>query len=163
MMSHARCGFSLIEMLVATAVLLVAVGVLSELAGVGRRHIRGAKDGAAAQRICQNLLNEILSGSMPLETITDVETPDDPEWTYSVEIKPLDQFRWEPGLAELRVAVAKASEESTPGRPFSLTRWIRYVSTEKSVTPPREGRNEAPALREGRPSSARPASGGRQP
>ncbi len=46
MVAQPRLGFSLMEMLVATAILLVAVGVLTELADVGRRHARGAEDAA---------------------------------------------------------------------------------------------------------------------
>jgi prepilin-type N-terminal cleavage/methylation domain-containing protein len=155
MVAKPRAGFSLIEMLVATAILLVAVGVLTELADVGRRHARGAEDAAAAQRICQNLLEGILCGALPLEATPETLVPEEPEWTYLVEVKPLERFKWEPGLAELRVTVTKTAVGSKPGKPFSLSRWIRYPSGEKT---PREGINR-PAASPNR----RPVSGGPRP
>jgi general secretion pathway protein I len=131
MVSRARSGFSLMEMLVVTAVLLVAVGVLAELAGVGRQHARAAEDAATAQRTCQNLVQEILCGALPLEAVSEAVVPETPEWTYSIALRPLEQFEWDPGLAELRVTVAKTPDGSKPGKPFSLTRWVRYSSRGK--------------------------------
>jgi prepilin-type N-terminal cleavage/methylation domain-containing protein len=135
-MSQSRCGFSLIEMLVATAIVLVSVGVLSELAGVGQRHARAAEDAATAQRLCQNLLEGILCGGAPLETTQDAVVKEDPDWTYSVELKPLDDYAWEPGLAELRVTVTKTSEAASPSRSFSLVRWIRQKSPQYGEVKP---------------------------
>jgi hypothetical protein len=120
------------EMLVATAVLLVAIGVLSELADVGRQHARGAEDAATAQRLCQNILDEILCGARPLESISETVMPEESQWTYSIELKPLERFEWDPRLAELRVTVMKTPADSKPGKPFSLTRWVRYPSGEKT-------------------------------
>ena len=68
MVARPRQGFSLMEMLVATAILMVAVGVLTELADVGRQHARGAEDAATAERICQNVLDEVLCGARPLQS-----------------------------------------------------------------------------------------------
>jgi hypothetical protein len=119
-------------MLVATAILLVAVGVLSELADVGRQHASGAEDAATAQRICQNILDEILCGARPLASLSDTVLPEEPEWTFSIELKPLERFEWEPRLAELRVMVTKTPEDSKPGKPFLLTRWVRYSTGEKT-------------------------------
>lgn len=130
MIAPRRAGFSLMEMLVATAILLVAVGVLSELAYIGTRHADRAEAAATAQRMCQNILEEILSGGRPLESVSDAATSESSEWHYSVEIKPLERFRWSPGLAELRVTVVPASEGAESGRSVSLSRWIRYVSPE---------------------------------
>ncbi len=142
MVARPRLGFSLMEMLVATAILLVAVGVLTELADVGQRHARGAEDAATAQRICQNLLDEMLCGARPLDSVSDTVVAEEPDWTFSVELKPLERFEWDPRLAELRVTVMKTPEDSQPGKPFSLTRWIRYPSGDKasaqaSTSPPR--------------------------
>jgi prepilin-type N-terminal cleavage/methylation domain-containing protein len=145
MVSRERLGYSLIEMLVATAILLVAVGVLTELADVGRQHAGRAEEAAAAQRICQNLLDEILCGAVPMEATSEGIVREEPDWTFSVDIKPIDRLQWEPGLAELCVTVVKTSEGSRAGKPFSLTRWVRYSSPEKEKMPGRDmNRRSAP-------------------
>lgn len=147
------------EMLVATAILLVAIGVLTELADVGRQHARGAEEAAAAQRICQNILDEILCGARPLQSTSDSVLFDEPDWTFSVELKPLERFEWEPRLAELRVTVtktpeeARTSDEAKPGKTFSLTRWVRYASSEKRIG---EGGGRAAASPATRPVSRGP-------
>jgi prepilin-type N-terminal cleavage/methylation domain-containing protein len=131
MASTKRSGYSLIEMLVATAILLVAIGVLAELADVGLKHASRAEEAAAAQRICQNLLDEILCGVIPLESTAEDAVSDEPDWTYSIDVKPIERVQWEPGLAELRVTVVKTPEGVKAGKPFSLIRWVRYSSPEK--------------------------------
>jgi prepilin-type N-terminal cleavage/methylation domain-containing protein len=173
MASKPRSGFSLIEMLIATAIVLVAVGVLSELASVGQRHARAAEDAATAQRICQNRLEEILCGSAPLDATADAIVTEDPEWTCSVELKPLEQYAWEPGIAELRVTVAKASESTAPSRTFSLVRWVRRASAGKGQDKPDAGTGTnagadsdidgASALRSERTPPARGPAGGLRP
>jgi type II secretory pathway pseudopilin PulG len=64
-----RVGFSLIEVILATAILLGSVIVLSELAGIGRRQSNRAEIATIAQQNCETLLNEILLGLRPLEAI----------------------------------------------------------------------------------------------
>jgi hypothetical protein len=87
-----------------------------------------------------------------LEAASESIVPEEPDWTFSVDIEPMERFEWDPGLAELRVTVVKTAEGSKSGKPFSLTRWIRYSSAEKK---PGEGINR-PA---GSPNS-RPIRGG---
>ena len=153
MVAKPHLGFSLIEMLIATAVLLVAVGVLAELADVGRQHARGAEEAAAAQRICQNLVEGVLCGELPLEATSETVVPEEPEWTFLVELKPLERTGWDPGLAELRVTVTKTPQGARAGKPFSLTLWIRYSTGEKRSE---RGLGQPAALPRRRPGSGGP-------
>lgn len=66
-----RSGFSLIEVILATAIMLGSVIVLSELAGIGRRQSNRAETATIAQQNCENLLNELLLGIRPLVPIDD--------------------------------------------------------------------------------------------
>ncbi|MCA9023769.1 MAG: prepilin-type N-terminal cleavage/methylation domain-containing protein [Planctomycetaceae bacterium] len=61
-----RSGFSLIEVILATAILMGSVVVLGELAGIGRRQAQRGRDFAEAHERCELLLNEILLGLKPL-------------------------------------------------------------------------------------------------
>lgn len=143
-----RSGFSLMEVLLATAILLGSVIVLGELASMGRQHANSAEELATAQRLCQNKLNEILVGltspepveAEPLEvmlleeetvggdeSLPATKSDEEPTWMHSVEIEPLGEI----GLVSVRVTVWQTEyneEEDDEGiRPgaFSLVRWMR--------------------------------------
>ncbi len=66
-----RSGFSLIEVIIATAILLGSVFVLSELAGLGRRQSQRADLQTHALEVCEQTLNEILLGERPLLDVED--------------------------------------------------------------------------------------------
>lgn len=66
-----RSGFSLIEVILATAILLASVVVLSELAGIGRRQSTRATIETRAQEVCQRVLHELLLGKRPLVDVQD--------------------------------------------------------------------------------------------
>lgn len=67
--SPARRGFSLIEVMIAVAILLGSAVVLSRLAGLGRTYAQNTAELAEAQRICENTLTEILLGLRPLTPV----------------------------------------------------------------------------------------------
>src|SRR5262245_33078232 len=50
---RARAGFSLMEVLMATSMLLASVIVLGELAGIGRRNASAARELATAEILCE--------------------------------------------------------------------------------------------------------------
>ena len=139
-----RSGFSLMEVLLATGILLGSVIVLGELAAIGRQHANSAEDLATAQQLCRNRLSEMLAGltsiepveAEPLEVIVEevsvesdesvlaIEPDEEPEWLHSVEIEPMDDV----GLVSVRVTVWRAEddeEEEGPRKAFSLVRWMR--------------------------------------
>lgn len=142
-----RSGYSLLEVILATAILLGSVVVLGELASIGRKHVNSAEKLAAAQLVCETKLNEILAGLSPLESVAETpvestdfaprgELADDalasseilasetleaaPQWLYSVDVQPLD---W-PGLVALKVTVTEDVEIKRPAH-FSIVRWVR--------------------------------------
>lgn len=63
---HHRRGFSLIEVIMATAILMGSVVMLSQLLSIGRTHADNTRQQAQAQRICENTLNEIIMGLRPM-------------------------------------------------------------------------------------------------
>jgi len=137
MTTRSRSGFSLMEVLLATAILLGSTIVLVELASIGRHHANSAAQLAMAQRLCENKINEILAGVAPLESVESQplettafddllsvgeQTATDPMWLHSVEIVSLDQ----PALVSVRVIVWPAAESDEDRRnAFSLVRWMR--------------------------------------
>lgn len=64
-------GFSLIEVLLATAILMGSVIVLSRLAGMGRTMAQKAQQLSEAQWLCEEVMNEIALGLRPPVEVRD--------------------------------------------------------------------------------------------
>lgn len=122
--SPLRRGISLLEVLIATAILLASALVLGELAFLGRRYADATADWNMAQRLCLNQLNDRLAGLVPCENLSEEPILEAPGWVCSVQWEPLER----PGLQALCVTVARdALDEKMPParrRPYSLVRWI---------------------------------------
>lgn len=116
-----RRGFSLLEVLLATGILIGSSIVLMELASIGMRHAASARDLSQAQLICQTKLNEIVAGVTPAETARPMPYEDDPRWTYWVTVQPTERV----GLVLLEVGVAQELIPNKQTNRFSLVRWIR--------------------------------------
>lgn len=116
-----RRGFSLLEVLLATGILIGSAIVLMELASIGMRHAASARDLSQAQLICQTKLNEIVAGITPAETVRPMPCEDDPRWTYWVNVQPTERA----GLVMLEVGVAQELVPRKQTNRFTLVRWIR--------------------------------------
>ena len=120
--SSIRCGLTLLEVILAIAILGMSLTVIGELVRVGVRAAENARDLTNAQMLCESRLAEITAGIMPTEDVqmTPIQTMDvSPEWYYSVETAPSDQE----GLIILRVSVFKEPNQARAYPVvFSLTR-----------------------------------------
>ncbi len=125
MKTSRRPGFSLLEVLVATAILLGSAIVLFQLAGVGTRHAVSAEKLADAQWSCRAKLNQVLAGVTAAQRVQDRPLENHPGWVYSIQIEPIDEPGMPADLAVLRVTVTEELEDGRPGTQFALTRWIR--------------------------------------
>jgi len=116
-------GFSLLEVILALAILAGAMVILGELARQGLRYAERARDVTQAEMICQSKLAEIISSSStptasaasPVET----DPSDNQKWLCSVDVSPLSQQ----GLLAVRVTVTKDTDQAQPLE-VSLTRWM---------------------------------------
>ena len=151
-----RRGFSLIEVIMATAILMGSAVVLSRLVGLGRTHAQNTEKLAEAQRLCENTLNEILLGirplspvesaplipvdrkvpragdhdrnSVPEHTLDPTGAESSPRWQYSIRIRRERRTR---GLISLTVEVSDAKRAGGRRMRYALTRWIHQ--------PPQQG------------------------
>lgn len=136
---RAAGGFSLLEVILALAILAGAIAVLSEVARNALENARIARDITVAQLLCESKLDEITAGITSPEPAVDVpfDTTDDPrvaDWLYSIEVESIDA---ETGLSVVRVTVAQDLPADKRPTQFSLTRWIidsgTSTSTEETV------------------------------
>ncbi len=123
--SHPR-GFSMLEILLALAILGGALAVLSQIVGTGADSASSARDLAIARLICQAKLAETLISGLTPVTIpsSPVSSPDSSSSTnflYAVAVAPASLD----GMLAIRVSVQ--AEDPNGGPPianYSLTRWI---------------------------------------
>jgi prepilin-type N-terminal cleavage/methylation domain-containing protein len=115
-----RHGFSLLEVLLASVILLGAVVVLGELAHLGIRNAAAARDLTTAELICRSTMNEIVAGIAPAAEVENAVVMSTPGWVYSVEFVPLEHA----GVTALRVRVAEDLPEEKQPLTFSLVRWV---------------------------------------
>ena len=121
-----RRGFSLLEILLALAILGGSLAVLSQIIGTGADSASSARDLSLARLICQAKLAETLvSGITPVPVpSTPVASPDSSSTTpffYAVDVAPgaID------GMLAIRVSVQAQDPDGGPAlASFSLTRWI---------------------------------------
>ena len=123
-----RAGFSLLEVILAMAILAGAIAVLSEASRMALRNAAAARDLAHAQLLCETKLAEIVIGITPSDPVPATpfdpdETaldPDEPAWLYSIDSEPTN----EDGLISVTVTVTRdLPPEQHPVR-FSLVRWL---------------------------------------
>jgi len=118
-------GFSLLEVILALAILTGAIAVLGEVARQGMRCGRIARDTARAKLLCESKLNEITAGIAPLSSVSaaqcDVQfTPSDPPWVYSVDVSQAD----EAGFVVVTVTVTQDVDPLSRPVKVSLVRWM---------------------------------------
>ena len=129
----ARCrrrGFSLLEVVLALAILVAAIAVLGELVRLGLDNAAAARDLTQAQLLCESKLAELTSGVIEPQSISNAafaaEIDPEREWTYSIALSPLDLQ----GLISATVTVTENVSGERQPRQFSLVRWLRDPGVE---------------------------------
>jgi len=115
-----RRGLTLLEVILAIAILGGCLAVIGELVRVGSRHASEARHLTKAQILCESTMEEIVAGILPAEAVTASVYENDPDWVYSVTTNYLDQE----GLIEVRVMVEQVNTDALYPLTTSLTRWM---------------------------------------
>ena len=126
-------GFSLLEVILALAILTGAVTVLGGVARLGLRNAQIARDMTQAQLLCESKMAEITSGFTPATPVYRAEFDvlsssgttgritggSGDRWLYSIETENID----EDGLMAVYVTVTQGEEVRRPVE-FRLVRWM---------------------------------------
>ena len=115
-----RPGMTLIEVLLALAILAIVMGAVASLVNIGTRAAQAAEETALAQLVAESKMNELAAGAAPMTAtgLTDYEGREG--WQYSVEITPIDEPA---GLVSVKVFVQQVVAEGD-GVTFELYRWM---------------------------------------
>ena len=123
-------GFTLLEILVATALLLVGLTAVFHTTRSALYKMQASKDLTEAQNACQAVLNELLAQSAPIQPDSGKTVEHLPHWKILVEIYPAPQ----PGLYVLHLSAQQFTQDGTLlGTRYQLIRWI---SAERVHIPP---------------------------
>ena len=118
-----RDGITLLEVILAIAILGSSMAMISELVRVGSVSAARARDYTNAQLICESKLNELIAGAIPIAAATQQQVEDVglvDLWYFSVVVNPLDTE----GLVAVQVLVEKGAEQGQRPTTFSLMRWM---------------------------------------
>lgn len=126
-----RSGFSLLEILLAIAILGGSLAVLSSIAVTGASAASEAADLAVARMLCETKMNELLLNSeivplpVPLIPVEPDSVPDSvglARFQYSIEVQPAPLQ----GLLAIRVTVSteELNNNDQPHVQYSLIRWM---------------------------------------
>ncbi len=133
-------GFSLLEVILALAVLAGSIAVLGESGRLALRNAQIARDLAHAQLLCESKMAEVTIGITPAEqvsatpfdsTMTASLDPSVPGWLFSIDTQTTD----EDGLIAVCVTVTRNLPAAQHPVSFSLVRWIpdpNYTSSSES-------------------------------
>jgi prepilin-type N-terminal cleavage/methylation domain-containing protein len=136
----ARRGFSLLEVLLATTILLGSTVVLGELSRLAMRNATAARHHTRGAELCDRTLAEIVAGIRPAVAASEQPFEDDPSWLYKIEILPCDT----PGLSCVDVTCRQDLPENRRPVEVRLARWVRGgAMTESSAAVDGAGQGNA--------------------
>ncbi len=130
-------GFSLLEVILALAILAGAMAVLGEVARHGMESARIARDLTYAQCICDSLMAELAAGLIDPEIVDqapvdEICDPAQAGWVYSMDVEATEID----GLLAVRVTVSQALPSEKRPVQCSLVRWIQDPDVTLSATSP---------------------------
>jgi len=110
-----RRGLSILEVLIALMILLLAIGAINQLMTICSEQALTIHQRSQAARLAQSLLAEVAAGSLPIQgTASGSEVPDDPDYTYTMTSE-------SNVLAGLYTVTITVSREMSDGRKVEYT------------------------------------------
>ncbi len=115
-----RAGMTLMEVILALAILAGAMLLIGELTRIGGRHAQAALDVSRGQLHCQSVLAQIDAGILTATPTQNMPVDTDPDWLYSIDIQP----QATPGLLAVTVSAIRADQARTQPPTARLVRWM---------------------------------------
>lgn len=129
----AMSGFTLLEIILALAILSGSLAALGEVMRVADVNAAKVRDETDAEFLADSVMAELISGARTLQNVS--ETPFDsdsePPWVYSIEVGSTQYDQ----LVSVHVSVAQQLEPQLQPARCELVRWLPnpdYLSTDSS-------------------------------
>ena len=121
---HCReaAAFTLLEVILALAILAGAVAVLGEVMSIASRNAADAQAEAEAQLLAASIMDELMTGYTPMTQLTQqsIESDSAAPWVYSVTLGETTLL----GLASIEVLVEQDIEKQFRPVKYKLVRWF---------------------------------------
>ena len=120
--SQIRNAFTLLEVILALAILAVSLAIVGQVTRLGYRNAERAEMEGEALMIAESVMSQLVAGlTDPVEIATTpwVAGDEEPEWEYSLNIEPTDL----PELLQANVRVEQVTELPNP-IVVQLSRWV---------------------------------------
>ena len=115
-----RSGLTLLEVILAIAILGIAMVALGQLVQLGSQAAGDARDLAEAQVLCDTKVSELRSGILPLQSASAAVIDTAPRWQYSVTVTAAEL----PGLLLVEVSVNQDPTQFSRPIQFTLVRYM---------------------------------------
>lgn len=115
-----RSGLSLLEVVLAIAILGGSMVVLTQLINIGHSNAMDARDMSEAQILCDTKISEVTAGIIPSSSVSGADIVEAPGWQYSMTV---DKASIE-GLLVVDCTVTQDPAEYSAPMTFRLVRWI---------------------------------------
>ena len=119
-----RAGLSLLEVVLALAILAIAASLLAQITSQATDNALSAQTNGTAQMLCESKMAEVLAGAIPMQPqdwtqITDTSRPGN--WHYKIETVTAER----PNMLGVKVSVSDDPTTTfrNPVR-FFLVRWV---------------------------------------
>lgn len=111
-------AFTLLEVILAIAILGVSLAIIGEGFRAGLRNIDEAQHEVRASLVAESILSQVACGEILPENVGEVAYTFDPNWVYSVTSEPLGDVE---GLLNVTVSVHHVSQ---PRYGVTMGRWL---------------------------------------
>jgi general secretion pathway protein I len=113
-------GLTLLEIILSIAILGVSMVVIGNMFYLGARSAMRARLRSDANILCDAKMAELAAGILPLSGVNGQTIPENPQWSYSLDVQPSLQR----GLLMATITVQQADANSSTPMSLSIVRFV---------------------------------------
>lgn len=113
-------GFSLLEVIIAMAILAGGIATLGQVIRIGTQSASDSRHLTTAQLLCESTISELTARVLPLESVQRAPFETNPAWLYSVIIRSTE----EENLFFVQVIVEENIDPQQRPLSFTIHRWV---------------------------------------
>ena len=113
-------GFSLLEVIIAMAILAGGIAILGQVIRIGTQSASDSRNLTTAQVLCESTMSELIARVLPLESVQRTPFETNSDWLYSVIIRSTE----EEYLFFVQVIVEENIDTQQRPLSFTIQRWV---------------------------------------